>query len=131
MLMSGQRTYPPVVTQPENAPFWEAARNGQLLLKHCRACGKVHYYPRPLCPLCLSDQTEWLPASGEGSIHTFSVMRRVKEPYAIAYVDLAEGVTMLTNIVDCDLDALRIGQPVRLCWRTAEDGTPIPVFAPA
>ena len=54
-------------------------------------------------------------ASGNGTIYTFSVMRRAKEPYAIAYVTLAEGPTMMTNIVDCDFDALRIGQPVSGC----------------
>jgi uncharacterized OB-fold protein len=57
-------------------------------------------------------------------------MRRTKEPYAIAFVTLAEGVRIMTNVVNCDLDELRIGQELQLLWQAAEDGTPIPVFAP-
>ena len=49
-------------------------------------------------------------------------------PYAIAYVTLAEGPTMMSNIVDCDLDAIRIGQRVRLVFKPAENGQPVPMF---
>ena len=52
-------------------------------------------------------------------------------PYAIAYVTLDEGVTMMTNIVDCDLDTIRIGQAVRVVFRPTEGGPPVPMFAPA
>ena len=37
---------------------------------------------------------------------------------------------MLSNIVDCDLDSLRIGQRVHVVFKPAEDGTMIPMFAP-
>jgi uncharacterized OB-fold protein len=69
--------------------------------------------------------------SGRGEIYSVSVTRRAgPTPYAIAYVRLDEGITMLTNIVDCDLDSLRIGQRVRVVFKPAEDGTMIPMFAP-
>jgi hypothetical protein len=58
-------------------------------------------------------------------------MRRAEIPYAIAYVTLDEGVTMLTNIVDCDLDTLRIGQRVRVVFKPTEGGPPVPMFTPA
>ena len=51
-------------------------------------------------------------------------------PYAIAYVTLAEGPTMMTNIVDCDLDKIRIGQPVRLVFKPTDGGPPVPMFTP-
>ena len=57
-------------------------------------------------------------------------MRRAKEPYAIAYVTLAEGPTMLTNIVDCDFDTLRIGLPVNIVFEETEGGPPVPMFRP-
>ena len=78
---------------------------GKFLLRKCTACGEAHCYPRTLCPFCFSDKTEWVEASGKGTIYTYSVMRRAPVPYAIAYVTLAEGPTMMTNIVDCDLDS--------------------------
>ncbi|MCC6709567.1 MAG: Zn-ribbon domain-containing OB-fold protein [Gammaproteobacteria bacterium] len=111
-------------------PYWEAARAGRLLLKKCTDCGKAHYYPRPLCPFCMSANTEWLQASGHGSIYSWSVERRGTPPYAIAFVSLPEGPTLLTNIVDCDLDALAIGQKVQLAFET-RDELPVPVFRPA
>lgn len=111
-------------------PYWQAARAGRLLLKLCRACGKSHYYPRPLCPFCMSSDTEWREASGQGSIYSWSVERRATPPYAIAFVALAEGPTLLTNIVDCNLDALAIGQQVTLAFET-RDEQPVPVFRPA
>ncbi len=70
------------------------------------------------------------PASGKGVIYSYSVMRRVDPPFAIAYVTLAEGPTMMTNLVDCDLNALAIGQAVTLVWKPSADGTPVPCFRP-
>jgi len=120
---------PPV--SPETKPFWDAAAEGRLLIKKCRSCGQVHYYPRAICPFCFADATEWLPASGRGTIYSYSVMRRVPVPYAIAYVTLEEGVTMLTNIEGCDLDTIRIGQAVKVVFRPTEGGPPVPMFTPA
>jgi uncharacterized protein len=113
---------------PETTAYWNAAARGKLLLKHCAACGADHFYPRMLCPFCFSDRTEWREASGTGIIYSFSVMRRAEVPYAIAYVTLAEGPTMMSNIVDCYLDAIRIGQRVRLVFKPAENGQPVPMF---
>ena len=69
-------------------------------------------------------------ASGKGRIYSYSVMRRVAPPYAIAYVTLDEGVTMMTNIVDCDLDRISIGQEVEATFPTTEGGYAVPVFRP-
>ena len=115
---------------PDNAPFWQAARDGRLLVRHCKSCGKPHWYPRSLCPFCLGD-TDWKDASGLGEIYSFSITRRAgPNPFCIAYVKLDEGVTMLTHIVDTDLDSVRIGQRVKVRFAETEGGAPVPVFAP-
>lgn len=111
-------------------PYWAAARAGRLLLKRCRACSKIHYYPRPLCPFCMSADTEWQEASGAATIYSWSVERRASPPYAIAFVTLAEGPTLLTAIVNCDLDAIAVDQKVRLAFEL-RDERPVPVFRPA
>jgi uncharacterized OB-fold protein len=110
------------------APYWDAARSGRLLLPRCRSCRKIHWYPRALCPHCLSDEIDWQQASGRGTIFSFSVMR-TKTPYVIAFVTLDEGITIMTNIVDCDIDGIDIGHPVTLLFTTRAN-TPIPVFKP-
>ena len=124
------RKITPPAVNPETKPFWDAAREGRFLVPFCSACGKAHWYPRAICPFCASDKVEWREASGKGTIYTFSVMQRVKEPYAIAHVTLAEGPTMLTNIVDCDFDTLHVGQQVRVTFADTENGPPVPMFRP-
>lgn len=131
MLQAQDRKLPAPVPNLETQAFWDAAADGKLLLKHCRACNEAHHYPRALCPHCFSDQTEWRQASGKGVIYTYSVMRRAPVPYAIAYVTLDEGPTMMTNIVECDLDAIRIGQRVTVVFKPSDGGPPVPMFKPA
>ena len=115
----------------ETKAFWDAAAEGKLMVGKCTACGKLHYYPRAICPFCFSDKTQLQQVSGSGTIYTYSVMRRAPVPYAIAYVTLAEGPTMMTNIVDCDLDQIRIGQAVKLVFKQSDGGPPVPMFTPA
>ena len=125
-----ERKIPAPEPSPETRPFWEAATAGRLLIGTCKACVKPHYYPRALCPFCGSDATEWVAASGRGAVYSYSVMRRLPVPYALAYVTLDEGVTMMTNIVDCNLDTIRVGQRVRLIFKPTEGGPPVPMFTP-
>ena len=122
-----KRLAAPVVTA-ESKAFFDAARQGRLLIPVCTTCTRAHWYPRAICPFCASDKVDWREASGKGTIYTFSIMRRVKEPYVIAHVTLAEGPTMLTNIVACDADDVRIGQTVTVVFRDSDDGPPVPMF---
>jgi hypothetical protein len=126
-----ERSYPEPSINMETERYWAAARDGVFLLKKCNACGETHFYPRAICPRCLSRDTQWYEASGKGEIYTFSVMRRAKIPYVIAYVTLEEGVTMMTNIVDCDVDKVAIGQAVEVVFRATEGGQALPVFRPS
>ena len=87
---------------------------------------RAAFLPARHCPFCFSDKTEWQQASGNGTVYTYSVMRRAPVPYAIAYVTLAEGPTMMTNIVDCDLDGIKVGQAVKLVFKPSDGGPPVP-----
>lgn len=126
-----EREIPSPAVTPDIAAYFEAAAEGRLLIKGCRACGRLHHYPRSICPHCMSDDTGWVPSRGEGRVYTYSVLRvGTPTPFALAYVRLDEGVTMMTNIVDCDLDALRVDLPVRVVFKPSADGTMVPMFAP-
>jgi len=122
------RKMPTPVSNPESDPFYEAAKEGKFLIRRCTKCKKAHWYPRHLCPFCFG-VTEWETASGDGVIYSYSPMRRAN--YTIAYVTLAEGPTMMTNIVDADPDKLAIGQKVKLKFVPTDDGPPVPAFTPA
>jgi uncharacterized OB-fold protein len=127
--MSSERVIPAPHRNPEVAPFFEAAGEGRFLIRRCTGCSRFHWYPRSCCPFC-RETTEWVEGSGKGKIYSYSVMRRVNAPFALAYVELAEGPRMMTNLVDCDFDALAIGQEVALVFKAADDGTMVPCFTP-
>jgi uncharacterized OB-fold protein len=117
---------------PGDEPYFQAAGEGKLLLKKCNQCGQHHHYPRAMCPFCWSDKVEWVQAKGTGEIYTYTVTRRGGPvPYCIAYVQLDEGPRMMTNIVDTDLDTIKIGQRVKVTFKKTEGGQSVPCFAPA
>ena len=125
------RKIPAPAVTIESKPFWDAAAEGRFLIKRCNACGKAHWYPRAICPLCFSADTVWEESKGEGVIYTYSVMHRSPTgPYAIGYVTLDEGPAVMTNFVGCDLSTLKIGQRVKVRFQDTEGGPPVPVFAP-
>lgn len=125
------RQIPAPAVTIESKPFWDAAGEGRFLIKRCSSCGKAHWYPRALCPFCMSDETVWEESPGEGVIYTYSVMYRSPTgPYAIGYVTLNEGPAVLTNFVDVPPDGLSIGQKVKVRFQETEGGPPVPVFAP-
>ena len=114
---------------PDTAPFWEAAAQGRLLIMHCNACGENHFYPRPICPFCMSADTAWLQVSGRGTIYTYTLLRRGPAP---AYITLEEGPTLMSVIVDGEASPIAIGQAVKVGFQPlAEDGPILPVFTRA
>jgi len=87
---------------------------------------------------CFSDDIEHFVASGRGEVHTYSIVRQNQMPrfrdvlpYVVAYVQLEEGPQLLTNIVDCEPEAVSIGMPVRVDFVPTEDGLGVPRFVPA
>jgi uncharacterized protein len=129
--MADRRQFPAPRLNEETRRFWQAAQDHQLLYGQCNACNLSHYYPRSICPNCFSEQVQWKPATGNAKVYTYSTMHRsATGPYVIAYVELAEGPRILTNLVDCDFDRIRIGSPVQLVWKATEgNGTPpLPFF---
>ena len=122
----------------ETQPFWDAARDGKLLIKHCNACGEHHFYPRPFCPKCWSDDVEWVEASGRATLYSWSVVHRNdlppfgdRVPYVAAVVDLAEGPRMMTNVVECEFDALTMGMDVEAVFHPTSNEVTIVQFRPA
>lgn len=121
----------------ESQPFWDAAREGRLLIKHCDACGQYYFYPRDFCPRCWSDRTTWVEAAGTGTVYTYSVVHSndlppfpSRVPYVAAIVELDEGPRLMTNVVDCDPSTVEVGMPVEVTFRRETDEITLPVFRP-
>ncbi len=119
-----------VAAIPETAEYWKALEDGRLLLKYCEDCTRFHYYPRGICPHCHSNRTSWKPSPGLGKVYSFSIVQKANTPYNVAFITLDEGVTLLSCVVDCDHDSIRIDQRVRVAFRAADNGLVVPMFAP-
>lgn len=126
---------PDPVASPEAAPFWEATREGRLVLQWCTRCERPVHFPRAFCPVCAGSALEWREASGLGEVHAVVVEHRPEamgatEPYAVALVDLAEGARLMTNVVGCPPGEVRIGMAVKVCFEPLADGRQLPLFEP-
>jgi uncharacterized OB-fold protein len=133
--MSQGKPLPPV--DDDTRAWWEALHRGVLLLQRCRGCGHLQVYQRALCGRCLGGDLAHLPASGEGTIYSFSTVYRppspeFKEdvPYTVVLVELAEGPRMLSTLVDAPPETVRIGQRVGIVYDRVSDTITLPRFRP-
>ena len=122
----------------ESRGYWEALARHELYFQRCRDCGTKRFPPRAACPSCLSSATEWVRASGRGAVHTFTVTHqnqapgfREELPYVLAIVELAEGPRLMTNVVGCPPDTVRIGMPVEVVFEDVTAEITLPKFRPA
>ena len=117
-------------------PFWEGTRLGVLRIQRCRACDHWRWTPLLACPRCWSEDTEWAAASGLGTVYSYTVVHRpvdpaqFQAPYVLAVVHLDEGPHMLTNIVGCAPDAVRVDMRVTVRFERLDDEFVVYPFAP-
>jgi uncharacterized OB-fold protein len=118
-------------------PFWEGTRDGRLRIKRCHHCHRAHFYPRPFCPHCWSEDVVWEEASGRATLYTYTIVYRndlppfpERLPYVAAIVELEEGPRMMTNVVDCPFDRLQVGMDLEVAYRTETEDVTLPVFRP-
>ena len=118
-------------------PFWAAAREHRLVAPKCGSCGTFRMPPTPFCPNCRSQEIDWIGLSGKGLNYSYTVI--VKSmlpemddciPYIPAVIELpdADGVRLISNIVNVRPDRVRIGQEVSVVWDSYDDGTVVPRF---
>ena len=128
---------PAPVINSTTAEFWKATTEGRFLLQRCNACDIVLWFPRRNCPKCWTEDVSTFDAQQTGTIYSFTVVRKGKGafqdagPFVIAYVELADGPRIMTNIVDCDIDELHIGMPVEMVFHDTGEGSALYRFRPA
>ena len=127
----------PVINE-DGEPYWEGTKAGELRAPRCQDCRHLWFPPAIVCPKCLGQNIAWERLSGRGSIYTFIVVHRPQHPaflpeapYNVAIVELAEGIRMHANIVECDNDDLAIGMPVEVVFEKIDDDVTLPKFRPA
>lgn len=135
--ISATATFPrqlPAV-EKDSGFYWGAGEGGVLLIQRC-ACGRYQHPPLPRCPDCGGDALAPEPVSGRAKVTTFTVnhqpwRRGLAVPYVFAVVELEEQAELyvMTNIVDCAPEAVRIGLPVEVQFERHEDVW-LPMFRP-
>ena len=113
---------------PDNAPFWQGCREHRLLLPTCRACGKAHLPPGPVCPFCFADELAWQEACGRGRISTFTRVHKAwfpafadETPYNVVQVELDEGPRLTSHVVGADARQIAIDQAVEAVFTDVDD----------
>ncbi|OPY67193.1 MAG: hypothetical protein A4E57_02435 [Syntrophorhabdaceae bacterium PtaU1.Bin034] len=120
----------------ETKDYWDGAKRHELLIRRCRSCGLHHFYPRDFCPSCFSFDVEWVKASGRGTVYSFTVCHRPapgfenEVPYNLVLVELEEGPRMMSNVVGCENEELRIGMRVEVVFDDVSSEVTLPRFRP-
>ena len=117
----------------DTKPYWDAAKEHRLVVQRCQDCAAAIFYPRAVCPHCMSDRIDWIDATGRGTIYSYTVVHRAppgfadSAPYVVALIDLEEGVRMMTNVVDAPA-AVRVGAAVEVTFDDVTDEITLPKF---
>lgn len=119
---------PEPIRNADSQEFWDAMQQEKLILQECGDCGALEYMPRHMCPVCWSANRKWRQASGRGTVHSFTIVRRASSPafasrvpYVVALIDLEEGPRMPSAIVGDDALSVRIGDPVTMSFEPRGD----------
>ena len=127
---------------PMTQPFWDGCAAGELRLQRCEACAHWQFYPRLVCTSCGASALVWEPASGNGVLRSFTIVRRpvteayaAEVPYVIALIALAEGPTLMSQLVEVDLGAkdahaqgIVIGALVEVLFQPWSETISMPMF---
>tara|TARA_B100000700_G_C14819060_1_gene748937 strand:+ start:468 stop:893 length:426 start_codon:yes stop_codon:yes gene_type:complete len=118
---------------PTEKPFFDACKQGRLILQRCDRCNHFIFYPRVHCNVCHTTELTWCPATGKGTIASYTVVHRsvssdFKAPYVVALIDLHEGPRMMSQIVGADLDSLEIGMAVTVDFESWSEAITMPIF---
>ena len=122
---------------PINSQFFKGLSEDKLLIQKCIKCGNTQFYPKAICVKCYSVDLEWIKSSGEGKVYSFTEINRVimnskefeKEvPYVIASVELKEGVRLYSRILSENGKNVKIGDSVRVVFRTVSEEIGLPEF---
>jgi len=114
-------------------PYWDGCNAGELRLQQCRACNRHQFYPRNFCSHCGGRELDWVPASGTGTIASFTVVRRgiskaYPAPYIVALIDLQEGPRMMSNIIAAEPEQVAVGARVSAEFAQWSETISLPVF---
>jgi uncharacterized OB-fold protein len=119
-------------------PYWAAARARELRFQRCRACRLWRHPPGPMCPRCLSLESDWELASGRARLVSWVVVHppvlpawKDRVPFPVVLVECEEGVRTMGGLVGARADALRMDMVMTVDFAPSPDGDFVPQWRPA
>lgn len=109
-----------------STPFWDAVKGHELKLQRCADCKHWLNPPLPMCPKCQSQDSEWVKASGRGTVHSWVTYAESPHPaflapYSVLLVELEEGPRVVSNPAGIAPDELEIGMAVEATFEDIGD----------
>jgi len=138
--------YPPPLKDPHSndttQPFWDYTLKGKLAASKCKKCGTFLLPPQPRCFVCQNDKFDWVELPGTGTVYTYTVVRHPLRPgldqvvpYAAGMIELdgtqGAGARIQANIINCDVEKVRIGDRVKVVFEKISDTYTAYRFEPA
>ncbi|SFD43190.1 hypothetical protein SAMN05216238_101310 [Lentibacillus persicus] len=121
----------------ETERYWQGCKDHELLIQWCHQCGHYQFYPRMMCTVCMSKDLDWIKALGKGKVKTYTIVHRAiskayakEAPYTVAIIELSEGPTMMSNIIGCQPEDVKVGQEVKVTFEDWSEKITVPKFVP-
>ncbi len=112
--------------------FWDGTKLGELRIQR-RPDGTLQHPPVPALWKDHTEQSDYVVASGRGTVFSFVVHHAPKVPgrqvpYAVALVELEEGVRMLGELRGIDPAEVEVGLPVEVGFQRLDDDNTVPYW---
>ena len=107
----------------KNLRLFGDGTEGVLLGTVCKNCGEYFFGSLSFCLNCTSSEVEAVELSKQGILRTFTIIWvpppgwQEPIPYTLGAVELPEGPEVVSEVVDCPEEALKIGMPMELTLR--------------
>jgi len=128
---------PRPLPEGDDVEFWARCARHELAVQRCSQCGLHRHPPRPRCARCHGEEWAWVASTGTGSVYSFTVCHppvlpafESEVPYNVVVVQLEEGPFIVSNVVGCTNDELRVGMPVEVTFTDVDESLTLPHFRP-
>jgi uncharacterized protein len=125
------------IVDADSKEFWDGCQRHEFQMQKCDQCHSFYFPPGPICPHCFSTNFKWEKLSGQAEVYSFVIVRRspgpdwdADVPYVMADIQLAEGPKMISNVVGCKPEDVKIGMKVQVTFDDVTEAVSLPKFKP-
>ena len=115
--------------------FWDACNIKELRIQSCNECTNLQHPPAVRCLSCGSVLLDSVIATGKGTLHSWAIAHYPQVPafdypLIVGLVELEEGVRLVSNVTNVELEELEIGMPLEVDWLNVDNEFTLHQFKP-